>query len=269
MPKKETKTNDFKKNPTPPVTDPEIARSLRSPGRIFKNTGIQDKSLASSHQSEAAGMLAFKKKALFWALAAAIALIIILTSIRITAFDKDLYKKEFTKVGTYSRLENADYLLNDIQSFFSYKEELDTKYFTERESSHMNDVRQFLEALNVLFYVLIALSIIAIIIIYYYFTKDMAEYAKILRNSAIITLALTFIIVILSLNFEPAFMAFHFLFFKAGTYSFPTASTLIMLFPQEFFYDLLAAIMLRTCITALIVLAFSLLFTCIAKKYNL
>ena len=210
-----------------------------------------------------------RKKALFWSLAAAIAMIMIFTCVRLTAFDKELYKREFTKVGTYSRLENADYLLDNIQGFFSYKQELDAKYFTEREVFHMQDVRQFFDILDILFYVIIGLSVIAIIIIYNYFTKDISDFIRILRNSAIITIALTVIFAILSLKFSPLLSAFHFVFFKAGTYTFTSASTLIMLFPEEFFHGMLTAMIFRVCMTALIVLAFSLLFSFIVKKYKL
>lgn len=210
-----------------------------------------------------------KKKALFWSLSIGIALIILLVNIRVTVFDKELFRSEFTKVGTYSRLGNADSLRDNIMNYFHGKENLDDKYFTEREVSHMQDVKVFLSNLNVMFYMLLVLIIVGIFLMYQLFTKDVLDYMVSLRNAAIICLAACLIIALLSfINFTDAFISFHTLFFKPGTYAFPETSTLIMLFPEQFFSDMFAAIIFRVCITSIIILGCTILFSYLMKKAN-
>jgi uncharacterized membrane protein len=43
--------------------------------------------------------------------------------------------------------------------------------------------------------------------------------------------------VVFAVAFEPAFLAFHELFFPPGTYLFATGSELIVLFPEPFWFD--------------------------------
>jgi uncharacterized membrane protein len=51
-------------------------------------------------------------------------------------------------------------------------------------------------------------------------------------GAAAVVLAIVF-----AVAFEPAFLAFHELFFPPGTYLFATGSELIVLFPERFWFD--------------------------------
>ena len=49
--------------------------------------------------------------------------------------------------------------------------------------------------------------------------------------------AAVFLAIVFAVAFEPAFLAFHELFFPPGTYLFATGSELIVLFPEPFWFD--------------------------------
>ena len=59
--------------------------------------------------------------------------------------------------------------------------------------------------------------------------------------------------VVFSVAFEPAFLAFHALFFPPGTYLFAPGSQLIVLFPDGFWFDATLLAGLAVILTALIV----------------
>jgi uncharacterized membrane protein len=70
-------------------------------------------------------------------------------------------------------------------------------------------------------------------------------------GAAAVVLAIVF-----AVAFEPAFLAFHELFFPPGTYLFATGSELIVLFPEPFWFDAAllagAAIVLLAVVVSLI-----------------
>jgi uncharacterized membrane protein len=58
---------------------------------------------------------------------------------------------------------------------------------------------------------------------------------------------------IFAVAFEPAFLAFHAIFFPAGTYLFSEGSQLIVLFPEPFWFDAALAAGAAILVTAVIV----------------
>jgi uncharacterized membrane protein len=60
---------------------------------------------------------------------------------------------------------------------------------------------------------------------------------------------------IFAIAFEPAFLAFHAVFFPPGTYLFSEGSNLIVLFPRAFWFDASIAAGVSIVVTALIVTA--------------
>lgn len=104
----------------------------------------------------------------------------------------------------------------------------------EREQSHMQDVARLVRIL--------AIAVIAAVVVAVLSSRRMRGETRrvgavMLRTAAVIgaaglALALTF-----AVAFEPAFLAFHAVFFPPGTYLFEPGSNLITLFPGGFWFD--------------------------------
>ena len=61
--------------------------------------------------------------------------------------------------------------------------------------------------------------------------------AVMLRTAAVIGAAALALALTFAIAFEPAFLAFHAIFFPPGTYLFEPGSNLITLFPEGFWFD--------------------------------
>ncbi len=104
----------------------------------------------------------------------------------------------------------------------------------ERERSHMHDVARLVRILAIS---VVAAAIVAVLCARRMRGEPRRAGAVMLRTAAVIggaalALALTF-----AVAFEPAFLAFHAVFFPPGTYLFEPGSNLITLFPEGFWFD--------------------------------
>jgi integral membrane protein (TIGR01906 family) len=104
----------------------------------------------------------------------------------------------------------------------------------ERERSHMHDVARLVRILAIL---VLAAAIVAVLAA----RRMRGERRRVggvmlLTAAAIGTLALALALTF-AVAFEPAFLAFHALFFPPGTYLFEPGSNLITLFPEGFWFD--------------------------------
>lgn len=104
----------------------------------------------------------------------------------------------------------------------------------ERERSHMHDVA-------VLVRILAAVVLLAVILAAFtgaWLRGEPRRQGRIMLIAAgSIGAAALVAAGILAVAFEPAFAAFHRVFFPAGTYLFEEGSELIVLFPQRFWFD--------------------------------
>jgi integral membrane protein (TIGR01906 family) len=123
----------------------------------------------------------------------------------------------------------------------------------ERERSHMHDVARLVRLLGIS---VIVAAIVAVLSARRMRTEPRRVGAVMLRTAgaigaAALALALTF-----AVAFEPAFLAFHAVFFPPGTFLFEPGSNLITLFPEGFWFDASlaagATIVLSAVIVALI-----------------
>ena len=118
----------------------------------------------------------------------------------------------------------------DFDSAFADGEPL----LNERERSHMHDVARLVRILAIS---VIVAAVVAVLSARRMRGEPRRVGAVMLRTAAVIgavalALALTF-----AIAFEPAFLAFHAIFFPPGTYLFEPGSNLITLFPQGFWFD--------------------------------
>lgn len=143
--------------------------------------------------------------------------------------------------------EKAKSLGTNVIQFLNGEKPL-TNNFTKEEKSHMEDVKKIQDWMKAL----LALSL-AGIIISYSLEKDKPEFLANVRKGTIITgtfIALLALFAILSFN--TTFIYFHELFFPQGNWQFPANSTLITLFPEEFFIKITTTIITATLLLSII-----------------
>jgi integral membrane protein (TIGR01906 family) len=110
----------------------------------------------------------------------------------------------------------------------------EAQLLNERERSHVGDVSRLVR--------LLGLSVLAAVVVAVLCVRRMRGEPRrvgvvMMRTAAVIgsvalALALTF-----AVAFEPAFLAFHAVFFPPGTFLFEPGSNLITLFPEGFWFD--------------------------------
>lgn len=151
-------------------------------------------------------------------------------------FDDKFYSSLYEKTGTYERIEKD--IVNektlDVYEFFNGKKELDTKFYTVEEISHMQDVRNLIKRFTFTYYLAIIFFIASILALYFFFrntfTKDMG-FVLVISGGLTIILVLLFYIS----SFTNIFDSFHKMFFQ-GNYLFAASSHLIQMWNEEFFY---------------------------------
>jgi integral membrane protein (TIGR01906 family) len=110
----------------------------------------------------------------------------------------------------------------------------DMPLLDERARSHMHDVARLVRIVAVS---AIAAAIVAVLSARRMRGDPRRVGAVMLRTAGIIGAAALALAVIFAVAFEPAFLAFHAIFFPPGTYLFEPGSTLITLFPEGFWFD--------------------------------
>jgi integral membrane protein (TIGR01906 family) len=147
---------------------------------------------------------------------------------------------------------SREYLLSNAgEDFFSqYRLADGSPLYNEREVQHMVDVHDIVQK---------GMGILAVLgILYlagcaYLYWKDRPLLRRTLSVAGIGTFGLLiFILVVVALAWDWAFVSFHQVFFTGETWLFPYTDTLIRLFPVTFWQDGFAAAaigMLLTCLT--------------------
>jgi len=104
----------------------------------------------------------------------------------------------------------------------------------ETERSHMSDVSRLVRLLaGILIVALVLAGVTAA-----WLRREPRRQGRIMLVAAgTIGAAAIVLAIVFAVAFEPAFLAFHKLFFPPGTYLFPTGSDLIVLFPEPFWFD--------------------------------
>ena len=177
-------------------------------------------------------------------------------------YNETFYYKEFNKNNV--NVKDKELILDNLLNFFKDKNEL--KYFNEKESSHLADVKNLIDKFISVFYFLIILDMLLFTILFIKYKKILIKnIKKTLLYSGILTIAVILVFILLSLNFDFLFDNFHILFF-AGNWLFPEDSLLIQLFPFNFFYDYFLKILINSFIISLILILISLLLKKKIKK---
>jgi integral membrane protein (TIGR01906 family) len=124
----------------------------------------------------------------------------------------------------------------------------------ERERSHMGDVSRLVRVLAGITVVALILAVVTGA----WLRGERRRQGRIMFTAAGLVGALAVILAaIFAVAFEPAFLAFHAVFFPPGTYLFSEGSQLIVLFPEAFWFDAALAAGTAIVVTAAVVAVIS------------
>lgn len=199
------------------------------------------------------------QKALYYLSILLVLIIIILLNFRFIVFNERYYNKEFTKLGIKNIFQENDLKsrLSNLLNFFKDKEDLNSGFFNQKERLHLVDVKKLINYSFKVLYSSLILMILFLIII-----RDKRLILNILvygPSSAVLLILLLFLI--FSLNFSYAFLNFHLITFSNNYWQLnPETDKLIVMFPEEFFYDITIKILFNGLITSLILLCMSYIF---------
>ncbi len=175
----------------------------------------------------------------------------LLWSLPILTFNTSLWLLFQKRSDVTLELDEVKDYNNQVADFFIRGFRLN--FLTEKEFSHMQDVRQWVIIGNILF----AFSFIGLIVEFAYFSRKQKQFLiNALRKTSLVTFAVTLVIsLMILLNFQTAFLQFHKIFFVRN-FIFPAESVLTRLYPDSFFLGLsalyLISILLVSGITFLI-----------------
>ena len=142
--------------------------------------------------------------------------------------------QERTKWADYA----VSYLTNDagIEFLGHLQDETGQKMFMPDELTHMVDVKDVVTATSLVWYIFGGVGIA--ILLWFVIMRQWDSIRKAFNAGGWITVGLlSALLVFLAVSFDQLFVYFHRLFFEDGTWTFSQSSTLIRLFPFEFWRD--------------------------------
>ena len=188
----------------------------------------------------------------------AVFLVLILLPINLFSFDEGFYHSEFSKYGIYSMFNediNSEFnkvlvYLDNGDKIEDNGDKIEEDFFNDKEREHLKDVR----ILFVIKDILIFLSVLTIFISGFVLKKN--EFLNSLNIGGLATLIFIVILGLFSLfNFDSVFIKFHEIFFNNNLWLLnPATDNLIILLPQEIFFDILKRSLLLSFILSLIVI---------------
>lgn len=185
-----------------------------------------------------------------YTLIALIPIALILGNFRLLVFNNEFYYDEIDKNNI--NIENAREHTAGIISYLRTGETPKNKLISKDELTHLGDVRHLIQITLTIFYVLLALAACALMFLIY---KHRILALKSIYYGGISTAATVVIaLLILTVAFDQAFFIFHKILFRNDLWLLPAESTLIRLFPQEFFIDFAKKLGLNTVLMSLLLI---------------
>lgn len=195
------------------------------------------------------------------------------------AFNHNLYKKEFSKYNVYENLEGYDIenINRDVLNYLKSEKNnqlIENDFFNAREKTHLLDVKNLIQTLFNIFYISIILFLLLFVLLIslmkFNLKKIIKRFLIILLFGSILTFLDAGLFFILSnFNFNFVFNIFHTTFFSFGSYTFnPVYENIVVLYPQNLFFDFLIKIIANTILSSTIILFFCLVLLFIFFKFN-
>ena len=182
--------------------------------------------------------------------ACAVLVMFLIIAIYLPTFNLDFYKAEYRKYNIPQQIgisENqlmevtkrlTGYMLGRVDDIVITAEinGVTREFFDERDKAHMVDVKGLFDLARTAFII----SLCVVIFTWAALRNDMALLFRKSRLVFVFFLALLIILAgIISLDFERAFVRFHYIFFDNDLWILdPSVSLLINIVPQEFFIDI-------------------------------
>lgn len=179
------------------------------------------------------------------------------------AFDLSFYDEEFEENNISKQVNNSLFITKQLLSYLKSKQDsrIETDVFNEKEKEHLLEVRALMQTAlkirNYSFFVLILLCMLLFLLYKdnYVFLRKLST--GILGGSLLIIVLFLLGVMLLS-NFTGSFYAFHELSFKTNTWLLnPETDLLIVLFPENFFYNITKGIFVSSLLQAVIMFIFS------------
>lgn len=183
----------------------------------------------------------------------AVFILLILIPISIISFDKEFYFSEFAKYGIYDKFErDINSEIAKVIDYINNKGEIESDFFNDKEKEHLKDVRNLFNISKFL----IVLCIIIIGVNYYFLRKR--GFLDGLNKGAVLTIIFIFILFItILINFNLGFIIFHKLMFENNLWLLnPAEDNLIVLLPEEIFFDIAIRAFSLSFISALVIILF-------------
>ncbi|MAG47527.1 TIGR01906 family membrane protein [archaeon] len=203
-----------------------------------------------------------KSKYTIITLAILISISIILLGFKLTIFNENTYKDQFTRYNIYNSFQekelnqNLTLLLNYLKN---NNQDLKTNFFNQKEKTHLSDVKSIIKNLTSLLYSL--LIIILISFSYLIYNEKYKTIRKSLILGSIITILIILIFYTLTLiNFDKIFLYFHLISFSNNLWLLnPETDNLIKMFPQDIFLNITTIAIIKSLIISIIILILSLI----------
>ncbi|MBN1157644.1 TIGR01906 family membrane protein [Candidatus Woesearchaeota archaeon] len=194
-------------------------------------------------------------------------LFLLFFSIRNVVFDYNFYQKEHEKNLVYSELNRseAESATANIIGYLKGREDL-SNFFNSREKAHMADVKNLFDRLNFYYYLCLLLVIANI-----YLLSRKKDFLGNVADSFLFSTAgvmfISLIIFFFRSNFSNWFTDFHLLFFTNDLWLLnPETDKLIVLLPEQFFYDAFFQIVVRLVTSLLFLSVIALLIKFYSRK---
>ncbi len=158
----------------------------------------------------------------------------LMSAVRITAFDGNMYAGFFRANEIYTKLPDASERAENLLNYLKGGREINASYFNEKEITHLQDVKGLFSLSSMLLFLsmVFCLGIIG----YAFFKKDLPLIAYCLIAGGALTLVFIILISLLSLRFEWFFVKFHELLFSNSLWLMnPSTDKIIVLLPESFF----------------------------------
>jgi integral membrane protein (TIGR01906 family) len=188
--------------------------------------------------------------------------IILLGSVYIVLYDFQFYTVEALRLQTTSQAPEAIAYNTEVMNFVLGKSPSLNVPFTLSERAHLSDVRNLMNlgkiVLCILFGLLVVTSYLLVRSSHSISQNHLATMREIMRI-LFWGSCLTLVILLLGslaafFSFDSVFINFHEIFFTSGTWTFPTSSLLITLYPYEYFQDSLVYILRVTLVISILFL---------------
>lgn len=192
---------------------------------------------------------------------------LILANYRALIYSQNFYSQQFVKLGVYQNFESASIV--DIQStrlirYFCCNQPLDATFYSEKEILHLKDVKGLIGLANFQLVVNIVILTSLFVVLLTGRKATLAIIALKWGSLASVIAVITLWLASLA-KFDLLFTKFHQISFSNDFWLLPENSSLIKMFPPQFFANFANTIAIRTLLISVFTLLASVL---LGRKFD-